>query len=66
MRIGEKVVQRRVALALAHLCLPGDQRTIFVDNNGNCYMSSYPYRPFTTDILFISLLYFKKISLFVN
>ncbi|XP_064939232.1 ARM REPEAT PROTEIN INTERACTING WITH ABF2-like [Musa acuminata AAA Group] len=34
MRIGEKVVQRRVALALAHLCLPGDQRTIFVDNNG--------------------------------
>ncbi|CAL9041913.1 unnamed protein product [Musa banksii] len=34
MRIGEKVVQRRVALALAHLCSPGDQRTIFVDNNG--------------------------------
>ncbi|URE24175.1 BTB/POZ domain [Musa troglodytarum] len=34
MRIGEKVVQRRVALALAHLCLPGDQRTIFIDNNG--------------------------------
>jgi hypothetical protein len=27
-------VQRRVALALAHLCAPEDQRTIFIDNNG--------------------------------
>ncbi|XP_047259653.1 ARM REPEAT PROTEIN INTERACTING WITH ABF2-like isoform X1 [Capsicum annuum] len=34
MRIGEKVIQRRVALALAHLCLPDDQKTIFIDNNG--------------------------------
>ncbi|CAA3033603.1 ARM REPEAT PROTEIN INTERACTING WITH ABF2-like isoform X1 [Olea europaea subsp. europaea] len=34
MRIGEKVVQRRVALALAHLCSPDDQKTIFIDNNG--------------------------------
>ncbi|WOL06744.1 ARM REPEAT PROTEIN INTERACTING WITH ABF2 [Canna indica] len=34
MRIGEKAVQRRVALALAHLCSPEDQRTIFIDNNG--------------------------------
>ncbi|XAR57218.1 hypothetical protein NMG60_11025279 [Bertholletia excelsa] len=34
MRISEKVVQRRVAVALAHLCSPEDQRTIFIDNNG--------------------------------
>lgn len=34
MRIAEKTVQRRVALALAHLCSPDDQQTIFVDNNG--------------------------------
>ncbi|KAI3449636.1 hypothetical protein Pfo_006301 [Paulownia fortunei] len=34
MRVGEKNVQRRVALALAHLCSPDDQKTIFIDNNG--------------------------------
>ncbi|KAJ9182079.1 hypothetical protein P3X46_006109 [Hevea brasiliensis] len=34
MRVAEKAVQRRVALALAHLCSPDDQRTIFIDNNG--------------------------------
>ncbi|KAA8548612.1 hypothetical protein F0562_000296 [Nyssa sinensis] len=34
MRVAEKAVQRRVALALAHLCSPEDQRTIFIDNNG--------------------------------
>ncbi|XP_017611823.1 ARM REPEAT PROTEIN INTERACTING WITH ABF2-like isoform X2 [Gossypium arboreum] len=34
MRIAEKPVQRRVALALAYLCSPDDQRTIFIDNNG--------------------------------
>ncbi|XP_015573516.1 ARM REPEAT PROTEIN INTERACTING WITH ABF2 isoform X2 [Ricinus communis] len=34
MRVTEKAVQRRVALALAHLCSPDDQRTIFIDNNG--------------------------------
>ncbi|GLT78481.1 hypothetical protein SLA2020_500150 [Shorea laevis] len=34
MRISEKPVQRRVALALAHLCSPEDQRTIFIENNG--------------------------------
>ncbi|GLU08845.1 hypothetical protein SLE2022_257300 [Rubroshorea leprosula] len=34
MRISEKSVQRRVALALAHLCSPEDQRTIFIENNG--------------------------------
>jgi hypothetical protein len=34
MRVGEKSVQRRVALALAHLCAPEDQSTIFIDNNG--------------------------------
>ncbi|KAL1203301.1 ARM REPEAT PROTEIN INTERACTING WITH ABF2 [Cardamine amara subsp. amara] len=34
MRISEKSIQRRVALALAHLCSPEDQRTIFIDDNG--------------------------------
>ncbi|KAK6135040.1 hypothetical protein DH2020_031218 [Rehmannia glutinosa] len=34
MRVEEKNVQRRVALALAHLCSPDDQRTIFIDKNG--------------------------------
>ncbi|KAG5587137.1 hypothetical protein H5410_047571 [Solanum commersonii] len=34
MRIGEKVIQRRVALALAHLCAPDDQKIIFIDNSG--------------------------------
>lgn len=39
MRVGEKVVQRRVALALAHLCSPDDQRTIFTDNIGKTFSS---------------------------
>ncbi|XWS54010.1 hypothetical protein CRYUN_Cryun10bG0051100 [Craigia yunnanensis] len=34
MCVAEKPVQRRVALALSHLCSPDDQRTIFIDNNG--------------------------------
>ncbi|KAK4257311.1 hypothetical protein QN277_006914 [Acacia crassicarpa] len=34
MRFRKKVVQRNVALALAHLCSPDDQKFIFVDNNG--------------------------------
>uniref|UniRef100_A0A9I9CPG8 BTB domain-containing protein n=1 Tax=Cucumis melo TaxID=3656 RepID=A0A9I9CPG8_CUCME len=37
MRVAEKAVQRRVSLALAHLCSPDDQRTIFIDNNGMSY-----------------------------
>ncbi|KAK2976277.1 hypothetical protein RJ640_019760, partial [Escallonia rubra] len=34
LRVAEKDVQRRIALTLAHLCSPDDQKTIFVDNNG--------------------------------
>ncbi|MED6106816.1 hypothetical protein PIB30_007842 [Stylosanthes scabra] len=34
MRFAEKAIQRRVALALAHLCPIDDCRTIFIDNNG--------------------------------
>ncbi|CAI9107837.1 OLC1v1007306C1 [Oldenlandia corymbosa var. corymbosa] len=30
---GEKAIQRRVALALAHLCSPDDLRTIFIDHS---------------------------------
>lgn len=33
-RSAEKAVQRRVALALAHLCAPDDRKFIFIDNNG--------------------------------
>lgn len=40
MRDADKNIQRRVALALAHLCSPDDERTIFIDNNG---ISSYIY-----------------------
>ncbi|XP_059660501.1 ARM REPEAT PROTEIN INTERACTING WITH ABF2-like [Cornus florida] len=34
MRAAEKSIQIRVALALAHLCSPDDQKTIFIDSNG--------------------------------
>ncbi|KAH7280833.1 hypothetical protein KP509_36G016000 [Ceratopteris richardii] len=34
MRLPDKCVQSRVALALAHLCSPDDQRTIFIEYNG--------------------------------
>ncbi|CAN0856656.1 ARM REPEAT PROTEIN INTERACTING WITH ABF2 [Linum grandiflorum] len=34
IRVAEKSVQRRAALALAHLCGPDDQRLIFIDNSG--------------------------------
>ncbi|CAK7327003.1 unnamed protein product [Dovyalis caffra] len=34
IRVAEKAVQRRVALALAHLCSPDDQRAIFINNCG--------------------------------
>ncbi|GAB4843425.1 hypothetical protein Ancab_013387 [Ancistrocladus abbreviatus] len=34
MRVGEKAVQIQLAMALAHLCSPEDQRIIFIDNNG--------------------------------
>ncbi|KAI9117638.1 hypothetical protein K1719_011804 [Acacia pycnantha] len=38
MSFGEKVVQRHVALALARLCSPDDQKFIFVDNNGLSFL----------------------------
>lgn len=41
MRVGEKSVQRRVALALAHLCSPDDQKTVFIDNNGILLMKFF-------------------------
>eukprot|EP01018_Ginkgo_biloba_P034226 Gb_07904 [translate_table: standard] len=34
MRVSDKIVQRRVTLALAHLCSLDDQRMIFIDANG--------------------------------
>ncbi|KAH9765142.1 ARM REPEAT PROTEIN INTERACTING WITH ABF2 [Citrus sinensis] len=41
MRVAEKGVQRRVALALAHLCSPDDQRTIFIDGGGMLHYQIY-------------------------
>ncbi|MBA0555480.1 hypothetical protein Golob_025656, partial [Gossypium lobatum] len=43
MRVAEKPVQRRVAFALAHLCSPDDQRTIFIDNNGHILLPFFRY-----------------------
>ncbi|CAK7346594.1 unnamed protein product [Dovyalis caffra] len=34
MRVAERNIQRRVALALAHLCAPDDRKAIFLDKNG--------------------------------
>ncbi|KAL4558773.1 hypothetical protein LXL04_036975 [Taraxacum kok-saghyz] len=34
MRNSERHVQRRITLALSHLCSPDDQKSVFVDNNG--------------------------------
>ncbi|KAJ6412327.1 hypothetical protein OIU84_005396 [Salix udensis] len=34
MRVSERNVQRRIALALAHLCTPDDRKVIFLDKNG--------------------------------
>ncbi|GAB4840773.1 hypothetical protein Ancab_021535 [Ancistrocladus abbreviatus] len=34
MRAADRTIQRRVALALAHLCSPEHQRRIFIDDNG--------------------------------
>ncbi|XP_074362190.1 ARM REPEAT PROTEIN INTERACTING WITH ABF2-like [Apium graveolens] len=34
MRIADRSIQERIALTLSHLCLPDDQKSIFVNNNG--------------------------------
>ncbi|XP_010536264.1 PREDICTED: ARMADILLO BTB ARABIDOPSIS PROTEIN 1-like [Tarenaya hassleriana] len=34
MRIADKTIQKRIALALAHLCEPEDGKLIFIDNKG--------------------------------
>ncbi|RDX70738.1 Arm repeat protein with ABF2, partial [Mucuna pruriens] len=34
MNFAEEGIQRRVAIALAHLCSPNDRKTIFIGNNG--------------------------------
>lgn len=42
MRVAEKSVQRRIVLALAHLCSPEHQKIIFLDANGiNHYANSF-------------------------
>ena len=59
MRVGEKTIQRQVALALAHLCSPEDQRSIFIDNNGMSCTWSWMYLKF---ILFIWISSFSTID----
>uniref|UniRef100_A0A6N2KM75 BTB domain-containing protein n=1 Tax=Salix viminalis TaxID=40686 RepID=A0A6N2KM75_SALVM len=34
MRVAERNIQRRVALALAYLCAPDDRKVVFIDKNG--------------------------------
>lgn len=42
MRVAEKSVQRRVVLALAHLCSLEHQKIIFIDGHGiNHYANSF-------------------------
>ena len=42
MRVAEKSVQRRIVLALAHLCSPEHQKIIFLDAHGiNNYANSF-------------------------
>lgn len=43
MRVGEEDIRRRVALALAHLCSPDDQKKIFIDYNGILFIKSIYY-----------------------
>lgn len=52
MRVSEKAVQTKVALAFAHLCAPGDQNTIFIHSSGtdnlaflkhNLFFLSFPF-----------------------
>ncbi|KAF8050925.1 hypothetical protein N665_1854s0008 [Sinapis alba] len=58
MRTTEKTIQRRIALALAHLCDPKDGKLIFVDNNGIefllelLYLSSMKHQKYSSRALF--------------
>ncbi|KAL0736001.1 hypothetical protein Bca4012_012211 [Brassica carinata] len=45
MRSTEKTIQRRIALAFAHLCDPKDGKLIFVDNNGIEFLLELLYLP---------------------
>lgn len=49
MRVGEKAVQRQVALALAHLCSPEDQKSIFIDNNGMSFIYIWSLKTFLSN-----------------
>lgn len=41
MRVADKIVQKRVALALAHLSSPDDLRKIFIENAGMIVLIVY-------------------------
>lgn len=47
MRVEDKVVQRRVALALAHLCAPEERKNIFLDNHGKIVVCQSLIMPVT-------------------
>lgn len=38
MRVAEKDVQSRVALAFAHLCKAGDRQVIFIEHKGRYFI----------------------------
>lgn len=59
MRVGEKSVQRRVALALAHLCAPEDQSSVFIDNNGKQFCKRWKLYIFISILLYGVLYEFK-------
>ncbi|EEF41701.1 protein binding protein, putative [Ricinus communis] len=48
MRVAERTVQRRIALALAHLCAPDDRKAIFIDNN-----EQFVNNPTLSDVTFL-------------
>jgi len=43
MRVSERNIQRRIALALAHLCTPNDRKVIFLHKNGTTFRSAKLY-----------------------
>jgi len=57
MRVSEKGCQRRVALALAHLCSSDDQRIIFIDHYGMDLLAEMFVMGLVHVVLFYKLLF---------
>lgn len=54
MRVADRSIQGRIALALSHLCSPHDQKSIFIDHRGK-YIKSLLIAYFTIIILTYSM-----------